>query len=213
MRNAILILSKATATRINVHGAENIPDDNQKYVLVANHASYLDAYALIASTTKHFRFIAKSEFGRNFFTRIPLQHINTKFVNRFDTNQGLDVLNDLVDTLNNQQGLMFFPEGTLTRTPGLMSFYMGAFQVAATAHAPIIPVAIKGTRSILRDRSWFPRPGTIDITIGQAIYPDKLDTDDIWSTAIELRNQSRQFILQNCGEPDLSHEITSIRRA
>jgi len=39
--------------------------------------------------------------------------------------------------------------------------------VAAEAGAPVVPVTIRGTRSILRDGHWFPRRGIITVTIGK----------------------------------------------
>jgi 1-acyl-sn-glycerol-3-phosphate acyltransferase len=88
-----------------------------------------------------------------------------------------------------------------------MPFRLGAFSIAAGANVPVIPIAIRGTRSILRGRSWFPHHGSITIEIGKPIDPEKIkattDTRE-WNVAIELRDQSRDFILQHCGEPDIA---------
>jgi len=102
---------------------------------------------------------------------------------------------------------MFFAEGTFTRTPGLMPFHLGAFKVAAQAGVPVIPVAIRGARSILRAGSWFPRHGSIQIVIGEAIHPHDIEQEtgkDEWKTLITLRDRCRAFILRHIGEPDLS---------
>ena len=53
-----------------------------------------------------------------------------------------------------------------------MPFRMGAFVVAAEAGVPVVPVSIRGTRSILRDGHWFPRRGIITVTIGKPIAPE-----------------------------------------
>jgi len=103
--------------------------------------------------------------------------------------------------------LMFFSEGTFTRIPGLMPFHLGAFTVAAEAGVPVIPVAIRGTRSILRANNWLPRRGSIHIDIGAAIHPRdvvKQAGKDNWKVAIALRERCRKFILRHCGEPDLA---------
>ena len=102
---------------------------------------------------------------------------------------------------------MFFAEGTFTRIPGLMPFHLGAFAVAAEAEVPVVPVVIRGTRSILRADSWFPRHGSISIDIGQAIHPHDLEKTagkHRWKVAIASRNLCRKFILRHCGEPDLA---------
>ncbi len=213
MNNCAQLLGKATATQVKVNGLGNIPAYGQPYVLVSNHASYLDSYALVATLPGCFRFIAKKELAKYFFNRIPLKHIHTEFVDRYDTSKSHADTQHLVKMLKAGNVLMFFAEGTFTRIPGLRTFHLGAFTVAAEAGAPIIPVAIRGTRSILRSGSWFPHHGLISIDIGKAIDPKAIvdkRNKDIWHVAIELRDQSREFILRHCGEPDLAQETTRL---
>lgn len=95
---------------------------------------------------------------------------------------------------------VFFPEGTFDRKPGLLPFRMGAFVVAAEAGVPVVPVVIRGTRSMLRSDQWFPRRGTISVTLCPPIQPDGND----WAAAIRLRDATRAEILRGCGEPDLA---------
>jgi 1-acyl-sn-glycerol-3-phosphate acyltransferase len=85
-----------------------------------------------------------------------------------------------------------------------MPFRMGAFVVAAEAGAPVVPVSIRGTRSILRDGHWFPRRGIITVTIGRPIAPEGKG----WAAAIRLRNTARAEISRRCGEPDLAPGTT-----
>ncbi len=195
-----------TGVAVTVEGLENIPSSNQPYVLVCNHASYLDSYVLLATLPGYFRFIAKEALAKYFFNRLPLKNIRTEFVDRFDTGKGIEDTRRLSRLLEEGNALVFFAEGTFTRVPGLRPFHMGAFSIAAQAQVPVIPVAIRGTRSILRAGSWFPHYGAIHLSIGEPIVAEKSRDDirqDTWHTALELRNQSREFILRHCGEPDL----------
>lgn len=203
------LLAKMVGIRVVVNGMENIPLDNNAYVLVANHASFIDSYVLSAQLPEPFSFIAKAELANSFVTRVPLKNIHTEFVERFDTSKSVKDTEHLAAILKSGHKLMFFAEGTFTRVPGLMPFHLGAFSVAADANVQVIPIAIRGTRSILREGSLFPRPGSIHIEIGQAIKPEDLVKDkqlDSWQLAIALRDQSRHFILRHCGEPDLTRE-------
>ena len=95
--------------------------------------------------------------------------------------------------------------------PGLRAFQMGAFAVAAESKFRVIPVAIHGTRSILRSGSWFPRPGKVTVSVGPAVHPPagEGDAPDVWSSSIRMRDEARVFILRHCGEPDLAPERTS----
>jgi 1-acyl-sn-glycerol-3-phosphate acyltransferase len=96
--------------------------------------------------------------------------------------------------------VVYFPEATFTRAVGLRPFRMGAFVTAARTGVPLVPIAIRGSRNILRGDSWFPRPGALNITIGPAIAAQ----DDAWESAVRLRAEVRAFILAHCGEPDLA---------
>jgi len=207
MRSCTRLLAKATATPVTVNGQEHLPADGSACVLVANHASYLDSYALVASLPVIFRFIGKSELAKNFFVRKPLENIHTEFVERFDIGKSVSGSRHLADVLQAGHALLFFAEGTFTRIPGLMPFHLGAFTVAAEAGVPVIPVAIRGTRSMLRADNWLPRRGSVHIDIGQAIHPRDIDKQagkDDWKVAIALRKYCRNFILRHCGEPDLA---------
>jgi 1-acyl-sn-glycerol-3-phosphate acyltransferase len=80
-----------------------------------------------------------------------------------------------------------------------MPFRTGAFQAAAQAGIPVVPVALRGIRSVLRDGTWYLRRSAVSVVVGVPIAP--LGTD--WSAAVALRDRVRAEILQHCGEPDL----------
>lgn len=188
---------RLSGTPFQVRGVENLPAG--ACVLVANHASYLDGILAVAALSRQFSFVAKRELQGQFITRLYLESIGTQFVERFDLEQSVENLQRLQATLHAGHSLIFFPEGTFQRAPGLLPFRMGAFVIAAQAGVPVVPLTIRGTRVILRDGQWFPRRGAIGITLGEPIAPEGAD----WSAAIKLRNAARAQILHLCGETDL----------
>jgi len=183
---------------LRVHGLENLP--RGPCVLVANHASYLDGIVLVATLTRRFSFVAKAELRARLIPRLYLTRLGAEFVERFDLQRGVADTRRLAQTARAGRALAFFPEGTFERMPGLAAFHMGAFVAAAEAGVPVVPLAIRGTRSILRPDHWFPRRGTIVATIGRPILPQAAD----WAAALQLRDAARAEILQHCGEPDLA---------
>ena len=208
MKFCTRLFAKLTFTKVEVNGLQNIPPAGQPFVLVSNHASYLDSYVLVATIPGHFRFIAKKELAEKFFNRIPLQNIGTLFVDRQEVSKTTQAVRLFSEALQDGERLIFFAEGTFTRIPGLRAFHSGAFVSAADANVPVIPVAIRGTRSILRPDSWFPHHGSVHVEIGEAIDPQEMrdqGTKDNWHIAMSLRDASRKFILRHCGEPDLSN--------
>jgi 1-acyl-sn-glycerol-3-phosphate acyltransferase len=105
----------------------------------------------------------------------------------------------MAEAARSGESLVFFPEGTFTRAPGLGPFRLGAFVAAAGAGLPVVPVALRGTRSVLRSGHWFPRRGRIEVEFLAPVIP----TGNDWQGAIGLRDAVRAAILKECAEPDL----------
>ncbi|WP_260294214.1 AMP-binding protein [Sedimenticola hydrogenitrophicus] len=207
MRVMAKSLALLTGTRIKVEGLQNLPQPGMPCVYVANHASYLDGVLMVAAIPRRFRYAAKSELKKSLVSRLFLNRMGVEYVERIDKARGVIDAQRLVESLQRRESLFIFPEGTFQEIPGLLNFHMGAFLTAAEAKVPIIPIAIRGTRSILRGNSRFTRRGRIAVTIGEAIEPDELpekETGDRWKTAIQLRALARKQILRYCGEPEVA---------
>jgi 1-acyl-sn-glycerol-3-phosphate acyltransferase len=188
-----------------VQGLDHLARD-RPCIIVANHSSYLDGFALIAALPLRFSFVAKVELRRKWAVRKVLERMDAEFVERFDWQRGVEDARRLVARGREGHSLLFFPEGTFTRVPGLRPFHMGAFLTAAEAGLPVVPVAICGTRSMLRPDSWFPRRGAISIRVGAPVEPAAQGGQEgVWPEALRLGAVSRDFILRHCGEPDLGH--------
>jgi acyl carrier protein len=208
MRRAARFLAWATFTPLIIHGKEHLPR-GRPCIIVSNHASYIDSFFMVAAIPFEFSFVAKAELIKNILSRRYLNRIGTEYVERFDTQRGVKDAQRISSSARTGRSILFFAEGTFTRVPGLLPFHMGAFLAAAEAELPVVPVAIRGTRSILLNNTWFPRRGMISITIGMPIEPTEVRDgakDSVWSTALKLRDAARKHILRHCGEPDLAED-------
>jgi 1-acyl-sn-glycerol-3-phosphate acyltransferase len=182
-----------------VHGQEHLPQHGP-YVLVVNHASYLDALVLLAVLPGRLRYVAKRELGERWLSRMPLQRLGVEFVERFAAPRGVEDTARVVQTVRQGWPVVFFPEGTFAREPGLRPFHMGAFVVAAQAGVPVVPLALRGTRALLRAEQWLPRRGVVRLTFGMPLMPQGTD----WAAAVTLWDAARAEILRHCGEPDMT---------
>ena len=167
-------------------------------VIVSNHASYLDGLVLAAVIPGEPAFIAKKELEPQFFAGPFLRQLGALFVDRADPEGGVEDVNKALAAAQAGRMLVFLPEGTFTRAPGLLPFRLGAFVIAARQHLSVLPMTLRGTRSILRSDQWFPRRSAVSVTIGPLFTPDGTDFD----AAVRLRDKVRAEILANCGEPD-----------
>ncbi|CAN7553815.1 MULTISPECIES: AMP-binding protein [unclassified Variovorax] len=180
-----------------VEGLENLPRE-ATCVVVANHASYLDGITLVAALPRHFRFVAKRALQEQFIPRVYLRGLGAIFVDRDDAQRGAEDVARVTRSVCAGTAMLFFPEGTFRRVPGLLPFRAGAFSTAAQAGVPVVPVTIRGTRSVLREGQWFPRRVPISVRVSA---PIRADGDD-WSASIRLRDAVRTEILNRCAEPD-----------
>jgi acyl carrier protein len=185
---------------LSARGLENLPR-NETVVLAVNHTSYLDPVALLALLEwRNWGFVAKREFEGNFFMRTLLAGFGCTFVERFDIRMSTEHAAQMAALARAGTSLIVFAEGKLTRFTGLHPFRTGAFQVAVDAGVPVMPVALRGARSVLRDGTWFPRRSPVSVTFSKPIAA----TGDGWSAAVQLRERVRAEVLRHCGEPDLA---------
>jgi 1-acyl-sn-glycerol-3-phosphate acyltransferase len=199
--SAVRLLLKLTGIPLHVDGLGSLHKDAE-HILIANHASYLDSFILAASMPGRLSYVAKRELLNSFILRVPLKRLETLFVERFDLQRSAADADRVKQAVHGGRSLVFFPEGTFRRMPGLLPFRMGAFVAAAQAQVPIVPVAIQGTRSMLRAGSWFPRRSVLQVTIGEPILPE----GDDWQAAVKLRDAARKAMLEHLEEPDLGTE-------
>ena len=168
---------RALGIRLRVSGESRL-EGAGPFVLVANHASYLDGPALFAALPARVGYVVKGELEGNPFLAPLLRALGAVFVHRLDHERSVADAASLADRLKRGDSLGFFPEGTLHRMPGLLPFRLGAFSVAVDGDAGVVPVTIVGSRSALRDGHRIPRPGTISIRVGSPIAADRRSGGD-----------------------------------
>jgi 1-acyl-sn-glycerol-3-phosphate acyltransferase len=95
--------------------------------------------------------------------------------------------------------VLFFPEGTFSGAAGLRPFRLGAFKLAVDAGVSVVPLALRGTRQVLRAGRRVPRPGSVALWIGAPIPPP----GDGWRSVVSLRDRVADAVASHCGEPRL----------
>jgi 1-acyl-sn-glycerol-3-phosphate acyltransferase len=204
VRTAARTMLWLSRTPLRIEGIENLPPSGA--VLAVNHSSYFDVLVLAAAIPGELRFVTKRELAGQFFAGPFLRRLGALFVERFDLREGAEDSRLLLQEARAGSRVVSFPEGTLLRMPGLLPFKLGTFVAAAQANVPVVPIALRGTRSILRADQWFPRHGSVEMRIGKPIEPRGTD----WSAAVDLRDRARVEMLWMCGEPDLEEEIVRL---
>ncbi|WP_214370532.1 AMP-binding protein [Pseudonocardia sp. H11422] len=192
-------LARLTGTPIAVTGADRLAQ-LPACVVVANHASYLDAIAMSAALPGRYTFVAGEVFATKPLTGFLLRRIGTRFVERSDREQALSDTHRLAEAARAGERLVLFPEGGLSPVAGLRPFHTGAFVIAASAGLPVVPVAISGTRAMMwPERGAVISRGAVHLVVGEPISV----AGGGWEAAVVMARTARSTIAEHCGEPDL----------
>ena len=197
---ALRVYVKVAGWRVSVKGREYLVE-NAAHMLVANHTSYADIVVLMAALGTDYHFVAKAEVMSMPFFRTFLRKLGHFSFRREDQQERLQQAEQIEDALRRGESVFVFPEGTFTAQSGLRPFHLGAFKAATAAQREIVPIALEGTRRILRDGTWLPRPGRVTITISQPIHPPT-STED-WQQIVRVRDSARETIARLAHEPVL----------
>ena len=171
-----------------VKGLERLP--RSPCVVVANHASYIDAIVIVAALPPDFAFVIKKETERVPLVGLLLRRLGSQFVERFDRHKGASDARRVLKVAAAGQSLMFFPEGTFDEKRQIGRFLNGAFATAARSKMPVVSVAIHGTRDVMP-------PGG-----GLTLYRKPICVEILEVMAAdEARLHSREIIARAVGDP------------
>lgn len=160
------VLMFFAGARLRVSGAvDEIPPD--PVIFVSNHQSIIDICALFRGLPRPVRFVAKRELGRIPFLGWYIRAMGMVFVDR--RGRGRGVVDAMVGLLRSGSDVIAFPEGTRTRDGSIATFRRGPFEAALVAGARLVPVAIRGAHAVLPAGGFHPRPGLIELVIGEPL--------------------------------------------
>jgi 1-acyl-sn-glycerol-3-phosphate acyltransferase len=148
----IVAIALRSYWRVHVRGAEHIPDAGP-VILAANHIGLLDGPVLVSLTRRLTFAVAKHELFSGALGRF-LSHVGQISLNRrqIDTR----AISRAVQVLRAGKVLAVFPEGY--RGGGeVTSAKGGAAYLAMVTGAPIVPVALLGTREPGQTKNQVPR--------------------------------------------------------
>ena len=188
---------------VQVRGRENLAaaaGDGAR-VLVSNHTSYADVLVLMAAIGVNYHFVAKSEVRNMPFIGTFLRKLGHFSFDRSDPRARLQQEEQFENALKKGESVFVFPEGTFTPQEGVRPFHLGAFKAAVHTHSAIVPLALQGTRRLLRDGSYLPRRSAVTLTICPPLQPENVAEPQEWKEIVRLRDAARETISHYAGEP------------
>jgi 1-acyl-sn-glycerol-3-phosphate acyltransferase len=199
LRRALRLLARLSGVQTTVNGIEHlqVPDGA---VVVANHGSWIDGAVLASVLPDSPVFVVAGELAHHFWSGPLLRRLGVEFVHRGTGAEGAADVRRMVAAARRGQAVVIFPEGRLSRVPGVRAFRLGAFMTAAEARVPVIPIVLSGTRSLLPPGRRLPRRRAVKVDICDPVTAEQPG----WGGAVELQQTARARVLAGAEEPDIA---------
>ena len=180
------------------------PNPRLPYVAVSNHESYADIFLI-----SHFPWEMKW-LSKDAIFRIPVMGWMMRMANDIPIRRGkresiVSALAECRDRLEKNVSVMIFPEGTRSTTGDLLPFRDGAFRLAIETGAPILPIAVAGTRSCMAKHSFAFQRAHAKARVLSPISTAGMTSDDIPA----LRDRTSRII--DAARRELQRELAPER--
>jgi len=157
---------------MSVSGDEFI-DENQPYIVMANHQSYYDVFALIGYLPLPLKWVMKMELRKIPIFGFACETVGHIYVDRGNSEKARKSLKAAGEKIRAGSSVVFFPEGTRSPDGKLQGFKKGGFVMALDAGVPILPVNMVGGRKILPKNNLRILPGDMKLIIHKPIPVDE----------------------------------------
>lgn len=166
------LILKTTGVSVDASGAAGL-DPSKSYLFLSNHQSIYDIPVLFWHLPLELRIIAKDSLGRFPFLGWHLRRTGHVLVDR--ANPGKSTLTQVGRLMRDRLSLLVFPEGTRSQDGRLLRFKAGTILLAIDAGIPIVPVAVEGTRHVMRKGRLMTCPGHVRVHVHPPIETAGLD--------------------------------------
>jgi len=181
------LICRWNGIKVEVSGKENILVD-QPQIFIANHQGYYDIFTLAGYLTVQLRWVSKAVLFRVPFMGWAMRAAGYIPVERNNRKQSYQAFLNTLEAIKEGSSVVIFPEGTRSEDGNIGIFKKGSQLLAQRAKVPMVPVAIIGTRDIIRKGSMLFHPGTVRIIISPCIALEEKDAKKGDEILQEIRN-------------------------
>ena len=133
---------KGGRVTIDVHGQENIPEENG-FMFFPNHQGLFDVLSIMAACPRPFSVVMKKEIQNIPFLKQVFACMKAYAIDRDDVKQAMKVIIQVTKEVKEGRNYLIFAEGTRTKDPNhVHEFKGGSFKSAMKAKCPVVPVAL-----------------------------------------------------------------------
>ncbi len=181
------LLLAVAGVRVEVDGLEHLVTGRAQ-IIMANHQSYFDIWALMAGLPVSLRFITKKELAGIPILSGAMRAAGHVFIDRNRAHSAGDTIRAAGDRMRAEGlTLVMFPEGTRSPDGELGRFLRGSFGLAIETQAHVIPTAIRGEWRVFPPDGKRIHPGTISVRLAPSVSLEGMEIADRGALLSETR--------------------------
>ncbi|MFT7463531.1 MAG: 1-acyl-sn-glycerol-3-phosphate acyltransferase [Pseudohongiellaceae bacterium] len=150
---------------LQVHGREHL-DKPGAAIALFNHQSVIDLLVVSSIWPENAKVLYKKEFHRIPILGRTMRTLEMISIDRSNREAAMATMAAAAGTIREHAvKVVLAPEGTRSRTDGMLPFKRGPFHMAIETKAPMIPLVLQGIRKVMPPRTLLSRGGTVRIDV------------------------------------------------
>lgn len=184
-----------TGTRLKITYLSPIPKTGA--IILFNHSSFLDIPILVMVTGRFMFYVAKKELERMPVLGFCFKLVKTLMMPRNDLAASIKLYEEAKVRLASGDQFVIAPEGTRSRSNTISDFKSGPFIFAMSCQADLIPVVIKGARTLWPAQDLLPNlrrmTSSVEVVVGEKISTQDWTESNRKAKMLELKTKFEEL--------------------
>jgi len=173
VKHSVPIVVFLARVKINAHGLEKLPEDNQKMLFLCNHQHDFDPVILYhCFPDASLSFIGKKDIlsDKKFFAKAMIR-LSCLFIDRENDREAAKTIITAIKYLKDKRcSIGLFPEGYCSKDDEILPLRNGSLKIALKAKVPVAVCVINNTKKL--PKNIFRRKTQIDFSLLEIIEPE-----------------------------------------
>ncbi len=156
LRNAVNLFIAFYHVKLTLVGEENIPAQEETFVVYANHKSNMDPLLIYSSLHRRLTAVGKKSLFQNWFMRNVKETFGAVALDRDNDREAIKQILQAIKDIKNGLSMIIFPEGGIKSRDEeeMVSLRAGAYKLVTKSQATILPVSIIGSSEISKRKRY-----------------------------------------------------------
>ena len=190
-----------SGVKVNVIGLDNLKslNDEKSIFIISNHRGFFDIITGYPLFTKYTGIVAKDSLSKVPLLHYWMKRIDCLFLKRDDIRDGMKMVINAINNINNGVSMWIFPEGTRCKSSDpteVLEFKAGTFKIAEKTDSYILPMSFKNTEKAFENQKPWVVPTDIYINIGKPYKISELNDTNRENIAEFSRNIMKKLLME-----------------